>query len=825
MFDRTGNYLIYAILLSMILGVAFVAIFGEAGLHVKFLGDMFLSALKMVVIPLLFFSMVVGISNLGDVRKLGRTGVKTIGYFLATSTIAVVIGLVLVNLIQPGSGFTFSGAAAPETIGHQDSYSFFRWLTDQIPSNILKAAAETKVLPVIVFALIFGGVLTTIGSKGRTVISFCDAINEVFMKIVQMIMWFAPIGIFGLVAGQLAAEGGLNQIMSVIAALGKYSLVVVIGLLVHGVVILPLALKFIAGKSPLEYFVGMSQALTTAFATASSSATLPVTMDCVEEKNDVDKRASSFVLPLGATINMDGTALYEAVAALFIAQAYGISLGIVGQVTICLTAVLASVGAAGIPQAGLVTMVLVLQAVGLPLEGIGMILAIDWLLDRFRTTVNVWGDSIGAAVIATTAEIGLVDRRRRKPAKSTRTKSATRRTDSPKRRQKPESTRKVSGKTVSKVSKRSNVRDKATSKPMDKRGRKSSRPTQKPVKRIHKVDSTPLKGPREEYGPKSNQKSVPSKESIKKKPTSGAEKSRKTGSSKPMVEPKVRPIAKPKPRISKPIAEKREVIADDKPIIGKKQKSSPVKKKPDADFGNISSSSEKPKSISISGDSFEIPKFPSSILDDLKVPNSTDDRGEKEKVSKVTGNAEKIDSDSKPMEVVSETKVEETKPPVEAKPESIPESSKKEFELLDKAVLGNETVEKSDTSNEHSTSEAKAESSDDDVAVSITENEVKLPETVLPIETKTPEISGEIVSETKPAKPIIKESADDAKTPDEEITVKLSEVSSTPAEPLKESSSDDSQSDSTSEDIAPLKDEDTEEPLEWGRAKMKRNRK
>ena len=356
MYDRNGNYLIVAILIGMILGVVVTAIFGEGAVHVKFLGDIFLNALKMIVIPLLFCSMIVGITNLGDVRKLGRTGVKTLAYFLATSAIAVVIGLILVNVIRPGIGYSAVTGTLPESVA-PTSYSFFTWLTDQIPANIFRAASETQVLPIIVVALFFGGVLTTIGAKGKPIIAFFDGINDALMKIVHVIMWFAPIGIFGLVAGQLASEGGLGRFAEVLTSLGKYAAVVLIGLLIHGVIILPLILKFFAGKSPTEYFVGMSQALTTAFATASSSATLPVTMECAEEKNDVDKGASSFVLPLGATTNMDGTALYEAVAALTIAQMYGVDLGVTQQALVLLTALLASVGAAGIPMAGLVMLV------------------------------------------------------------------------------------------------------------------------------------------------------------------------------------------------------------------------------------------------------------------------------------------------------------------------------------------------------------------------------------------------------------------------------------------------------------------------------------
>ena len=216
MIDRTGNVLIVAILIGIILGVVAVAIFGEAVLPVRFLGDIFLNALKMVVIPLLFCSMIIGITNLGDIRKLGRTGLKTILYFLATSSIAVIIGLTLVNIVHPGAGFPVMQALAPDTVG---PYSFFGWLSDQIPANIIQAAAETQVLPIILVAILLGSVLSTLGSKGKPVIAFFDGLNEAIMKIVHLIMWFAPIGVFGLVAGQLAAEGGLGQLGQVLKSL------------------------------------------------------------------------------------------------------------------------------------------------------------------------------------------------------------------------------------------------------------------------------------------------------------------------------------------------------------------------------------------------------------------------------------------------------------------------------------------------------------------------------------------------------------------------------------------------------------------------------
>ncbi|MCP4566718.1 MAG: cation:dicarboxylase symporter family transporter [FCB group bacterium] len=600
MYDRTGNLLIVAILIGMILGVIVAAISVDFALHLKFLGVLFLNALKMVVIPLLFCSMIVGITNLGDVRKLGRTGGKTLLYFLATSSISVVIGLILVNVFQPGAGFSLGTASSPEVL----SYSFFDWLTAQIPSNIVSAAAETKVLPIIVFALFFGGVLTTIGSKGRPVIAFFEGLNEAIMKIVHIIMWFAPIGILGLVAGQLASEGGVGAFASVLEALGKYSLVVILGLLIHGVVVLPLFLKFLGGKNPIEYLIGMSQALMTAFATASSSATLPVTMDCAEEKNDIDKRSTSFVLPLGATVNMDGTALYEAVAAMFIAQAYGIELSILAQITIFGTAVLASVGAAGIPQAGLVTMVLVLQAVGLPLDGIGLILAIDWFLDRCRTTVNVWGDSIGAAVIATTAEIGLVDRRPRRPARTdrpARSRQTSRRDDYRSKKKGRETAKSAHDKHVPRGKKSEKPTGKISRRPTSQTERKKGgRSDGKTVKKVQNDDGFRMSEREEIYKPSNVSK--PEKPPEKKVTRRSGKKAE----------------SKSAPAVETIGGQKTEKPAKAKSTYGRKpSRNRPAKSSPD-DSGKvkIAAKPEKQEAKTEIPD-FTIPKFPANTLEEL----------------------------------------------------------------------------------------------------------------------------------------------------------------------------------------------------------------
>jgi Na+/H+-dicarboxylate symporter len=270
-----------------------------------------------------------------------------------------------------------------------------------IPSNIFSAMARMEILPLIIFSLILGAALSVLGSRVTTTIEVISTLNDAVMKLVHWIMIIAPIGIFGLIAARIGHAGGFSGFLPELWSLGKYSLTVLVGLAIHGIVVLPLILKIFGRRDPNHYVRGVGTALLNAFSTASSSATLPLTIQGVEEENGISNRTASFVLPLGATINMDGTALYEAVAAIFIAQVYGISMNPVMQGVIFLTATLAAIGAAGIPEAGLVTMVIVLRAVGLPIEGIGLLLAIDWLLDRFRTTVNVWGDSVGAGVIET----------------------------------------------------------------------------------------------------------------------------------------------------------------------------------------------------------------------------------------------------------------------------------------------------------------------------------------------------------------------------------------------------------------------------------------
>lgn len=401
-------------------------------------GEIFLNLLKMIVVPLVITSVMSGVLGLGDIRKLGKPGGAAIGYYLATTLLAVVLGLVMVNLIQPGTGMKESDAvtALGQPEGEESpakrilqSFSEITGLSQEevagvfheLPAgepekpslgnivkkmigllftdNLIKSALDVQLLPLIVFSLVFAGVLTMRGSRAKTVIGFIEEINDALMDFVLILMKIAPIGIFCLVASEFGEANAGGELMAELQRVGKYMLTVLAGLAVHSFVTLPAILWVLTRRNPFRFIYQMSKALLTAFSTASSSATLPVTMECAIEEARVSEKSVEFVTPIGATINMDGTALYEAVAAIFIAQAIGFDLTFADQVTIAITATLAAIGAAGIPQAGLVTMLIVLNAVGLPTEALGLILSVDWLLDRFRTAVNVFGDAVGAAVV------------------------------------------------------------------------------------------------------------------------------------------------------------------------------------------------------------------------------------------------------------------------------------------------------------------------------------------------------------------------------------------------------------------------------------------
>lgn len=390
------NKLIIGIISGVILGGLVGSYFPSFGIKSQIIGDIFLNALKMIVLPLIIVSITLSIMKVGN---LGSIGLKTIIYYFITTSIAVAIGILVVTTIHPGAGSESLTGNMPELVKNKEGFSISDVLRQISTPNLFKSAYEFQILPIIIAAILFGIAFGKMGNENQLIVDFFELLDKAIMKIVHWIIALTPIGIFGLIAGKIGSAGGGAEVLNIAMQLGKYVTCVILGLFIHGFVILPLILLFFAKKNPVEYFKNMSEALLTAFSTASSSATLPLTMTNVIEDAKVSPKVGKFVLPLGATMNMDGTALYEAVAVIFIAQSYGISLGGGELIIVFLTATLAAIGAAGIPEAGLVTMVLVLQAVGLPIEGIGLILAIDWLLDRFRTTINVWGDSVGAAVI------------------------------------------------------------------------------------------------------------------------------------------------------------------------------------------------------------------------------------------------------------------------------------------------------------------------------------------------------------------------------------------------------------------------------------------
>ncbi|MDT7043883.1 dicarboxylate/amino acid:cation symporter [Candidatus Nitronereus thalassa] len=370
----------------------------EAAQHVVVLGDLWIRMLQMLVVPLIISSIIQGVGSLGDIRHLGRLGGVTVAYYLITSGLAIILGMILVKLIQPGVGADITAAVAPLGTEAAVKHGWIDLLRGFISPNIFASATQGDLLPLVIFSLAFGAVLTTVGEKGQLVINIFEGIFAAIMKLVHLVMWIGPIGVFGLVAGRLAIAGGSEGIVALLVGLGLFTITVIVGLVIHAGISLGLILHLAGQRHPFTYMGFLGAALTSAFATASSSATLPLTMEGVERAG-IRTRSSRFVLPIGATVNMDGSALYEAVAAVFIAQAWGIDLPVTALMALFIVATVSTIGAAGIPEAGLVTMVVVLQAVGLPLEGLGLLLAIDWLIDRFRTAVNVWGDAVGAAVV------------------------------------------------------------------------------------------------------------------------------------------------------------------------------------------------------------------------------------------------------------------------------------------------------------------------------------------------------------------------------------------------------------------------------------------
>ncbi|KAL0979829.1 hypothetical protein UPYG_G00190340 [Umbra pygmaea] len=445
-FFRRNAFVIFtiaAVIIGIVLGFAlrpYKMTYREVK-YFSFPGELLMRMLQMLVLPLLVSSLITGMAAL-DSRASGKMGMRAVVYYMTTTVIAVFIGIVVVLIIHPGKGSKdeFKNQQKIEQVSPADA--FLDLIRNMFPPNIVQACTQQfktqygtrfvhmkmmvndtlfvlngtdgnyvtreEVIPVpgqvngvnalglVVFSIGFGLIISNMKEKGQPLRDFFDCLNEAIMRLVAVIMWYAPIGIMFLIAGKIVEMDDITEMGSQLA---MYTLTVIIGLAIHAIVVLPTLYFVITRRSPFVFIGGLLQALVTALGTSSSSATLPITFKCLEENNGIDKRVTRFVLPVGATINMDGTALYEALAALFIAQVNNIDMNFGQILTISITATAASIGAAGIPQAGLVTMVIVLTSVGLPTDDISLIIAVDWFLDRLRTMTNVLGDSIGAGIV------------------------------------------------------------------------------------------------------------------------------------------------------------------------------------------------------------------------------------------------------------------------------------------------------------------------------------------------------------------------------------------------------------------------------------------
>ena len=399
------------IFIGLILGVVVGLIFGEKATVIEPVGTIFLRFITMIVVPLVLVSLMLGTASLGDIRKLGRIGIKTIVYFTLTTMIAISIGLALANIVKPGTGLnedvkaelykSYESGAQVGIERMEEKPSLKEILIDIVPTNPVKALIEGNMLQVIFLGLLFGLILTLIKKeKAEFLIQFFDGVNDVIIQVVHIAMKLAPYGVLALIAAVIGQYG-----VNILVTLLKYSLVVVGGLVLYTFTMNSLTVAFLGRMNPLRFYKAVKEAMIIAFSTSSSNAALPVSLECVEHIG-VPREYSSFVIPLGATINMDGTALYQGVAAVFIAQIYGIPLGITDQITIVLMATLASVGAAGVPAAGIITLAMVLKQIGIPLEGIALILGVDRFLDMCRTTTNIIGDMACSVVIKETEEKG-----------------------------------------------------------------------------------------------------------------------------------------------------------------------------------------------------------------------------------------------------------------------------------------------------------------------------------------------------------------------------------------------------------------------------------
>jgi len=397
------------IFIGLILGVAAGLLFGEKARIIEPIGTIFLRLITMIVVPLVLVSLMLGTASLGNLRKLGRIGLKTIVYFSITTMIAITIGLSLANIVKPGEGLneevkaelykSYEDRTSISIQRMEEKPSAIDIITRIVPTNPIQSLVEGNMLQVIFLALLFGTVLTLIKKeRAAPVLRLLEGLNDAIIQVVHVAMKLAPYGVLALIAAVIGQYG-----VNILVTLLKYSLVVIGGLAIYTLGINTLTVGILGRTNPWRFFQATKEAMIIAFSTSSSNAALPVSLECVEHIG-VKREYSSFVIPLGATINMDGTALYQGVAALFIAQIYGIPLGLGDQVTIVLMATLASVGAAGVPAAGIITLAMVLKQIGVPLEGIALILGVDRFLDMCRTTTNIIGD-MACSVFIKTSEV------------------------------------------------------------------------------------------------------------------------------------------------------------------------------------------------------------------------------------------------------------------------------------------------------------------------------------------------------------------------------------------------------------------------------------
>jgi Na+/H+-dicarboxylate symporter len=391
----------WQILIGVLLGILF-GIFGHEYIgYTKWAGDLFLRGLKMVVIPLVFSALVMGVSSVGKAADLGRIAGKTFAWYIVTTLLACVLGLLLVNYFQPGVHVALPLHEEVTEMAAVEN-SFVDQIIAIVPDNIFQAMADGNMLPVIFFAILFGFFINVASPKTHQLLGdVFNGIYEVMIDITFLVIRFAPFGLFGVVSNMVGEQAGNTEALGTLfGSLGIYAAIIAGGCILHGLLTIPGLFRLLTRKNPFVFMKMMGTALLTAFTTASSAASLPIALKDIQERAGVSRKIAGFSLPLGNTVNMNGTALFECVTAIFIAQVYGIDLTIGQQVIVVLTSLLAAVGSAGIPLAGLVMLAVVLRAVGLPLEGIGLVLVVQQPLDMIRTAVNVWGDMTGAAIVA-----------------------------------------------------------------------------------------------------------------------------------------------------------------------------------------------------------------------------------------------------------------------------------------------------------------------------------------------------------------------------------------------------------------------------------------